>query len=243
MSDLATAAIDYARRGLPVFPLIPKTKRPACAHGKDDATVDLDRISAWWEANPRCNIGLRPLRGYVVLDVDPRSGGTLDALGALPQTRTAATGGGGWHLWFRHDGRVRGRLAGKTGVDIKTSSGYLVVPPSIHPSGGRYRWIDETPAAPLPRHLLDAVTPPVASVPANHVRNGGGSSSGLVQTVATATEGNRNHALFWAACRAVEGGADPAVFADLVQAAVSVGLAEVEAQRTVQSAMRKVAAA
>jgi hypothetical protein len=57
------------------------------------------------------------------------------------------------------------------------------------------------------------------------------------------TEGNRNHALFWAACRAVEGGADPAVFVDLVQAAVSVGLAEVEAQRTVQSAMRKAAAA
>jgi hypothetical protein len=192
MSDLATAAIDYARRGLPVFPLIPKTKRPACAHGKDDATVDLDRISAWWEANPRCNIGLRPLRGYVVLDVDPRSGGTLDALGAVPSTRTAATGGGGWHLWFRHDGRVRGRLAGTTGVDIKTGSGYLVVPPSVHPNGNQYRWVSEYPVAWLPEYLVERVSAAVYKTPTVHAGAQFRSAArfgGLVQTVAAAAEG------------------------------------------------------
>lgn len=244
MTDLATAAIEYARRGLQVFPLVPRTKRPACAHGKDDATTDVEQVWRWWHGNPHANIGLRPPKDYIVVDVDPRAGGSLDHLGAVPPTRIAATGGGGHHVWFRHQcDRVRGRLAGASGVDLKTNNGYVVAPPSVHPSGRRYEWVSEYPVALLPDHLVNRVTV-TQSVPIVH---GGGQFrsgdrlDGLVNTVATAVEGNRNHALFWAACRAVEGGADPAVFVDLVQAAVKAGLAEAEAERTVQSAMRRAA--
>ena len=34
----------------------------------------------------------------------PRHGGRLDELGGIPPTRIAATGGGGWHAWFRWNG-------------------------------------------------------------------------------------------------------------------------------------------
>ncbi|MDL9944279.1 bifunctional DNA primase/polymerase [Gordonia sp. ABSL11-1] len=246
MTDLATAAIDYATRGLPIFPLVPRTKRPATAHGKDDATADVDQVDQWWRDNPNANIGLRPPTGFVVIDVDPRAGGSLDHLGSVPPTRIAATGGHGHHIWLRHScERVRGRLAGAPGIDLKTDTGYVVVPPSVHPNGNQYRWVSEYPVAWLPEHLTERVSAAVYKTPSVPTGAHGRSADrfvGLVQTVSTAAEGNRNHLLFWACCRAIEGGADPAVFVDLVHAAVKVGLAEAEAQRTVQSAMRRAAA-
>src|SRR5699024_803274 len=72
-------ALKYAADGLAVFPLVPRTKRPATAHGKDDATLGADQIRAWWTATPDANIAARPPEGVVVLDVDPRHGGTLEA--------------------------------------------------------------------------------------------------------------------------------------------------------------------
>jgi hypothetical protein len=67
-----------------------------------------------------------------------------------------------------------------------------------------------------------------------------GSDAGLVRVVAHAAEGNRNHALHWAACRAHERGSDPALLTTLVDAAIHAGLSEAEARRTVQSASRTV---
>ena len=237
------AALEYAQRGIGVFPLKPRTKVPATRNGLHDATCDPEQIRRWWRpSNPLWNIAIRPASHLLVLDVDPRSGGSLDDLGQFPTTRTASTGGGGFHVWFRYAGPVRGKLADTDGVDIKSHNGYLVAPPSIHPSGGRYVWIDEHPAAVLPDHLVERVSPPVrVPQPRSSSPRFGHPAAGLVRTVADATDGNRNHALFWAACRAVEGGADPAVFADLLHAAVTAGLTEREAERTIQSARRRAA--
>ena len=52
MSSLRRAALGLASRGLQVFPIIPKGKTPATAHGLLDATVDLARIERWWAACP-----------------------------------------------------------------------------------------------------------------------------------------------------------------------------------------------
>lgn len=61
----------------------------------------------------------------------------------------------------------------------------------------------------------------------------------LAGWVATQQEGNRNDGLFWAACRAAEAGHGD--LGDLVAAAVTAGLAEAKAQRTVASAVRRAA--
>ena len=166
-ATLAETAAEYARRGIAVLALHPARKEPAgevCPHGNDDATTDTDQVRAWWEHNPDYNIGIRPPPGYIVLDVDPRNGGGLDQLGAVPPTSIAKTGGGGWHLWFHYRGAVRGNLDGdrSSGVDIKSNSGYLVAPPSIHDvTGNRYRWISTGPIAPLPKLAI----PGLSSIP------------------------------------------------------------------------------
>jgi hypothetical protein len=61
---------------------------------------------------------------------------------------------------------------------------------------------------------------------------------GLVDWLSTQTEAthNRNNALYWAAKVAQENNATPQVYRDLVAAAVTNGLAQHEAERTVESA-------
>lgn len=157
------AAVPYAERGLPVFPVSPKTKRPyKGTHGFKDATTDADRISRWGKRYPKANVavscgGAR----WLVLDVDPRHGGqeSLDRFvgehGLLPKTVCAKTGGGGQHYVFTNtDGIKSGKLPGYPGLDVKAIGGYVVVAPSIHASGDRYEWHisldDADPADPPP---------------------------------------------------------------------------------------------
>lgn len=138
-------ALDYAARGWCVFPLVPRTKRPLCEHGFEDATTDPQRITQWCRRRPNCGIGIATgaVSNLVVLDIDPRHDGD-DSLaelegrfGALPETPVSLTGGGGVHHLFAPS-NLRGAaetpcrtaLGGYRGVDLKGDSGYICAPPS-----------------------------------------------------------------------------------------------------------------
>jgi hypothetical protein len=252
--DRARWALTYAARGLTVVALHwpeagecscrrrecrSQGKHPLLPRGKDDATADPDVITSWWRQWPQANVGVRPPAGVVVLDVDPRHRGASALLdltrrdGPLTPTLTAATGGRGLHIWYRYHGPTRAFAAG---IDVKTNSGYLVAPPSVHLTGTPYQWLTTLPIAPAPRWLrplLCGVTPvpPLGRGP-------GRAREGLVRLVETAPEGNRNSALFWAACRVHEQGDDPTLLEDLIRAAVSNGLPEREARAAAASAAR-----
>ena len=47
-SPMLDFALDYARRGLPVFPCRPTNKAPYFAGGFHLATTDEDTIRKWW---------------------------------------------------------------------------------------------------------------------------------------------------------------------------------------------------
>ena len=150
MSPLGKSAMAYALKfKWRVFPLRKGGKEPLgsqAPHGVDDATTDAGRVRAWWEAAPNANVGLACGSQFFVLDVDPRSGGdeTLGRLerehGQLPTTPRALTGGGGYHILFAMppDQKLKGSLG--EGLDVKGPGGYIVAPPSVHPSGKTYDW-------------------------------------------------------------------------------------------------------
>lgn len=164
------AAVAYATRlGWPVFPLAPRSKDPACAHGFHDATTDVEQVGRWFRQWPNANVGIAcdERSGLLVIDVDPRHGGDeeLAALeaghGELPLTPLGLTGGNGYHYVFRRPQGVtfRGRLA--PGIDVK-ANGYIVAPPSVHPNGREYAWDCgrhplETPIADLPSWVLQRI--------------------------------------------------------------------------------------
>jgi hypothetical protein len=60
VSSLLGYARAYAARNWPLFPLQPRSKAPATAHGFLDATVDDDIIRRWFEGRPDLNIASRP---------------------------------------------------------------------------------------------------------------------------------------------------------------------------------------
>lgn len=169
--DLEMSAKRLAWHGLPVIALVPRGKRPhggLAPHGFHDATVDLDIIERWWGRCPDANVGIAVPEHLAVVDVDPRANG-LDTFAKLTAghpdvvTLTADTGrgDGGFHLWFqRPEGKVPGTLG--PGVDVKVGgSGLVVAPPSVHQSGGRYRWRNwGTVPAPPPSWFTAAVPQP-----------------------------------------------------------------------------------
>ncbi len=170
---LIGAALAYAARGWRIFPCNPRTKAPLIprkegGRGHLDATTDPGTILAWWKRFPDAAIGNRPAEDEVILDVDPRHGGDWSfqdlksRLGDLPETVTTITGGGGRHFRFRipHDFRLPKELA--TGVDLKGSNGFVIIPPSRHPSGNAYRWAagrspEEQEIAVLPEMWLQEI--------------------------------------------------------------------------------------
>jgi hypothetical protein len=207
------AAVTYAQRGWRVFPLAPKSKVPLVpktsgGNGCHDGTTDLTKVRAWWTEHPNAGIGLHcgPGSGVVVLDVDAGKGGPEalqrleSAFGALPQTLISSTGGGGRHYFFRAPvGReIKNRVALKgpngariLGLDVRSEGGYVVLPPSDHPSGGSYRWAFDDDLADMPAWLLDLLDPPKNAAPSSP--SSSAPSSALILPLVDQTDRDRRY--------------------------------------------------
>lgn len=78
--NLPAAALYYAEKlRWPVFPLRPRGKTPLTSNGFKDATLDPEKVRAWWKQHPDANIGLptgpRTLGiGLDVIDADGPEG-------------------------------------------------------------------------------------------------------------------------------------------------------------------------
>ena len=169
MGNIARSAAWYASKmDLRVFPCT--GKRPVTPHGCKDATTDPAQIEEWWGNGSIYNVAIATGNGLVVLDVDiDHDAGkygdeTLADLerqyGPLPETWMCLTGGGGVHYYFQCDDPALTVAAGfAPGLDYRGTGGYVIAPPSIHPTTGRaYEWEascrpNNTSLAPLPDWL------------------------------------------------------------------------------------------
>lgn len=147
------AAIEYAKKGFAVFPLKYRDKVPLTRNGCKDATTDAAQIKAWWQKYPNANIGLATgsvSQNVFVIDLDIDEDRGIDGYhsledwqrehGDFPETWTAITGRGGYHLYYRGNGKIKNQAGIIDGVDIRGNGGYVVAPPSIHKNGNRYEW-------------------------------------------------------------------------------------------------------
>lgn len=222
---MLAAALDYAKRGFAVLPLkhpsVPGQRKPGkephTNHGSKDATTDAAQIRSWWKQWPTANIGIAcgaPSGGLLALDLDAHGGpdGT-DTLrewesknGELPETLQALTGGGGVHLFYRTDKTFKNVACSDTlGVDIRSQGAYIVAPPSVHVSGGRYEWeiehhLDDMPIAEATPEVLAFAQFVVDTYDATHptgktAQGGDDGSQGRFKLPKSIEKGGRNDTL------------------------------------------------
>jgi hypothetical protein len=255
--SVSQAAVVYAAAGLAVFPCAPGAKRPLTRHGYMDASTDAEQIARWWRRWPTANIGLPTGRpgGFDVLDIDVHPAGSgFPALaharraGLIGWTHLVRTPSGGLHLYFPAavDHGQESWALPHAHVDFRGMGGYVIAPPSQivteseRPSGYRLiasgRQVDPVDARAVRRLLApEPRRPPRRPATVDAGRSG----ERLGAWLAGQPEGNRNRALFWAACRQAEAGVpEDQARGVLAPAAAHTGLGEREIDTTLASAYR-----
>lgn len=173
---------DYLEAGFNIFPLY-NINQGKCECGFDDCQAigkhprannwqtpvswDDDQIDAMLEFGQlRDGFGVL-CNGWLVVDIDPRNGGSLEQLNEFIGVDVAAasefivkTGGGGLHIYFKAPQGVTldSHIKELKGIDFKVS-GFVVGNGSLHKSGAHYERlkgfpqdVDEPPA-----ELVDAL--------------------------------------------------------------------------------------
>lgn len=149
------AAEDYHAHGLGVIPLVPRDKRPAIASWRvyQGRRPDVSERWSWFGEHPTHNIGIvcgrvsggRDGFSLVVLDFDSEEKFETfrkEHQDLVSRTWVAKTGRGN-HVYLRVRGIVH--TTKFDGGDIKGEGTYVVAPPSIHPTGVQYHWINKPP--------------------------------------------------------------------------------------------------
>ena len=257
-TPLSVAAAGFAGAGVPVFPCAPGGKHPITEHGFHDATTNLAQVRQWWRRFPQANIGVPTGRpsGVVVVDVDVHG---VNGFAACCRAKEAGllsgwevvvrSPSGGLHAYYpaHESAEQRSWQAGRAGIDFRGDGGYIIAPPSRRAVNGELALYQVTAVSEAPGKALDAtrlrdfLDPPRLPRPRSYRGNGELDVRRIAEWVARRPENERNHGLFWGACKLAERGVAQAEASDvLTRAAMTAGLGEREAARTVRSAYRTV---
>jgi hypothetical protein len=194
VDDALLAAGSYVALGLTPIPIRREDKRPAIDWKEWQGVRLVDRdwnevdryLHRWWGRPDPYNVGVLtgaeiPLDEtttslLVVVDVDDAEARELvERTCGWPTTPTVRTSKG-WHLWFRHrDPHGNRARVADVGLDVRGVGGYVLAPPSVHPSGHVYSWdvgiswrYDDRdglwPPAPMPGELAYLLWPPRPAV-------------------------------------------------------------------------------
>lgn len=154
-----------------------------------------EEVTRWWTDAPLANIACitGAISKMAVVDLEYEGLAEAERLcltsGLISQT------GKGRHLIYSHPGeKVCGttKLNGIRGFDIRGDGNYIILPPSMHASGKRYRWITPVFGAgafsPFPAALLKSQTPSGAT--AYHASKPQG---WIAEALGGLSNGNRNN--------------------------------------------------
>lgn len=174
--DLA-AVLALAARGWRLLPCTPRGKEPLITSWPSAATTDPHTIQRWAERYPQCNWALvtGPASGLWIFDQDGEPGAA--AIRELCRdhgddgwllTLTCITARGVHYYFCWPEGANIRNSAGKIGrgLDVRGDRGFVIVPPSVHPTGAVYYWKDAgADIKPAPGWLLEKVTTPAQRSP------------------------------------------------------------------------------
>lgn len=163
MNTLQTTAESWLDSGIAVIPVAYRDKRPALPSWREfqKRLPTAAEIRQWFVSRLTNMALVTGWRGLVVLDFDQRAmyelwrDWTRDSVPDARFSYTVQTARG-VHVYLFVDEPVQTLRAGV--IDVKAGGGYVLAPPSIHPSGQPYRLLSDGPILRVDR--LACVLPP-----------------------------------------------------------------------------------
>ena len=249
-NEVLTYALRYAQNaGWKLHPCKPD-KTPMLKDWPKQATNDPEQIKFWWSKWPEALIGCvtGPDSGIWVLDADmPDGPGEVEKMN-LPATLTQQTGSGGFQYFFSWNGhniRNSSRKLGP-GIDVRGHGGYVILPPSIHPCGNSYQWLNKSKPVYAPEWLAEKAAKPEKQPERTY--QGPNSKYGLsalsheMINLSFQSQGSRNETLNQCAFnlgQLIAGGEldESHVTNALLSTALTIGLTESEASKTIRSGL------
>ena len=156
-------AAEYVDSGWSILPVRPDEKRPYMTNWLQYTKTRAPKamVEAWFNNLTGAGVGAVTGRisNMVVLDVERTCPYPIeDLLKKYPTQMIARSGGGGYHLFYQYpvnQSRVSNRVRIFEGADLRADGGFIVLPPTMHPSGNRYEWLKRGPLGTFPTALLD----------------------------------------------------------------------------------------
>ena len=164
-------AAEYVDSGWSVLPVRPDEKRPFMTNWLQYTKIRAPKpmVEAWFNNLTGAGVGVvtGKISNMVVLDVEKDCPVPIEELlKRYPTQMIARSGGGGYHLFYQYpinQPRVSNRVRIFEGADLRADGGFIVLPPTMHPSGNRYEWIKRGPLGAFPVALLDLQAQPKVS--------------------------------------------------------------------------------
>lgn len=168
MEDVTVIASEYVDNGWSVLPVKPEEKRPYMTNWLQYTRTRATKhtVENWFRSLSNAGIGVvtGKVSNMVVLDIESDCPYPIeDLLRKYPTQMYSRTGSGGYHLFYQYPTNVS-RVANRVGIferaDLRADGGFIVLPPTIHPSGSRYEWIKKGALGAFPVGLLDLQSQP-----------------------------------------------------------------------------------
>lgn len=142
--------LDYLTKltneGYSLIPIKNKEKKPLVSwkdYQKEPAPIEV--VEKWFNENPECSwaVVTGKVSGFAVLDCDSREAFDFIKEKGFSKSPTVKTSRG-YHVYFKYRDGVKSlqSVAGRKDIQLKSESGYVLIPPSIHASGAKYEWVE-----------------------------------------------------------------------------------------------------
>ena len=138
----------YVDSGWSVLPVKPEEKRPYMTNWLQymHTKATPAQVQSWFTNLSGAGVGVvtGKISNIVVLDVESYCPTPIEEiLKKYPTQMIARSGSGGWHLYYQYPtgvSKVANRVGIFEGADLRGDGGFIVLPPTRHPSGGYYQW-------------------------------------------------------------------------------------------------------
>ncbi|MEM3192978.1 MAG: bifunctional DNA primase/polymerase, partial [Candidatus Parvarchaeota archaeon] len=152
-------AMEYLNQGFSVIPLQARDKKPLIDWAEYQKRKPTEEEIRQWFKDEKNNIGIicgEVSGNLVVFDFDDQEymPFVIEDIDEVAKKTLVVRTGKGFHVYYRIP-NVSSRKLMNLKIDIKAEGGYVVAPPSIHPSGVRYETVGKGKVSDAPSELIN----------------------------------------------------------------------------------------